>query len=767
MVDSTYRIYRAQRMATLGAVGLAAMAWSMPTLAQEAGQDAAPQASEGDPEFLGAIVVTARRRSETLQNTPVAITAIQPAQLDAKGTMDIGDLQGTAPNLLITQQPTGASAANISIRGIAFADVEKSFDPAVGIYVDDVYIGTSTGQYLDFFDIDSIEVLRGPQGTLFGRNTIAGVINIRRSKPTMEFGGKLEASVGSYGTIGLRGVLNVPVIPDVLGVKFFEFHQQSDGFQKDVATGKHLGASNSENFGAAIRFNPSSALDMVLTLEKQDQKFDTYMASTLVPGDVFCGFVPSGACGGNLTDDLYDVYKSIDSPGFYKAKAATLNVDWDAGPVTVTSVTSYRESHERTLYDVGSAGLFIVDRPQTYDQFSQELRFAGDLFQGFDYVAGLYYFKSNYELDQSTTVFGAPAGGIHVIGHSESYAGFVDFNWEVLDTVRISGGGRWTHDKKRYQFPRILTGSVSDSWSKFTPKITVDWRPNSELMLYATWSRGYRSGGFSGRAGTVFSASTPYNPETVDSYELGAKTTWLDGRMTLNVAGFYTDYKDIQQSSVITADNAQGNETIVVNAAGAKIKGVEADLAIEPVDRLHFHASVGYTDAKFKGFIVGQPITQADGSKFVRPLDYSAVQPIFAPKWTLSFNGDYTIQAGAADITLSAGYRYLAAYDQQIAPDPALYGQLLADGPSDTPFIVPRNDPRVRSDPQNLVDLSIAVSFPIDDEGKTARFKLFARNVLNDKGPSFAFAVAAYPNLWHYAVPREPRVVGASFGIDF
>ena len=174
--------------------------------------------------------------------------------------MNITELQGAAPSVLITTQSTGAATANISIRGIAFADVEKSFDPAVGVNVDGVYIGTSTGQLLDFFDIASIEILRGPQGTLFGRNTIAGVINIRRTRPTGEWGGKFEASWGSYNEIGLRGVLNVPVVKDVLAAKLFEFHQQSDGYYKDAFSDQHLGRSNQENFGAAFLLTPTSEL---------------------------------------------------------------------------------------------------------------------------------------------------------------------------------------------------------------------------------------------------------------------------------------------------------------------------------------------------------------------------------------------------------------------------------------------------------------------------------------------------------------------------
>ena len=245
-----------------------------PLLAQDAAPDSAtPETESTDPVE---IIVTARRRNESIQSTPVAITAISPAQLESKASMNIGDLQGAAPNVLITQQPTGATAANISIRGIAFADVEKSFDPSVGVNVDGVYIGTSTGQFLDFFDIQSIEILRGPQGTLFGRNTIAGVINIRRSRPTGEWGGKFEASLSSYGTVGVRAVVNVPVVPDVLAAKFFEFHTESGGYLRDADTGKHLGKSNTENFGAALLFTPAEGFDALLTIEQQSQRFDTY-----------------------------------------------------------------------------------------------------------------------------------------------------------------------------------------------------------------------------------------------------------------------------------------------------------------------------------------------------------------------------------------------------------------------------------------------------------------------------------------------------------
>ncbi|MGK2286291.1 TonB-dependent receptor [Pedomonas sp. V897] len=755
------------KVLSCGLVGHACMAaWPLAVLAQQpAPTDSAPTVSELT---ANEIIVTARRRDETLQTTPVAVTALQPSMLEAKATMNIGDLQGAAPNVLITQQPTGASTANIAIRGIAFADVEKSFDPAVGVNVDGVYIGTSTGQFLDFFDIESIEILRGPQGTLFGRNTIAGVINIRRTRPTGEWGAKLEASYGSYDTIGLRGVLNIPLVEDVLAVKLFEFHQQTDGYMRDAFTRERLGRNNSENFGATFLLTPTDNFEAILTLEEQDQRFDSYFGSLMQTGDVFCSFVPAEACNRNKTDDIYEVFRAIDSRGKYRAKAATLEMSLDTDPLRFDSVSSYRESKERQIFDLGEPGLYIADRDQKYHQFSQEFRASGQLTDTFDFVSGLYYFVSKYRLYQETTVFGAFAGAQDTRGKSESYAAFLDMNWEFAPQLRLSGGGRFTHDKKAYRNPFLYSGAAKESWSKFTPKVTLDYRPNDDMMVYGTWSRGYRSGGFNGRGLTVYSASTPYDPETVDSYELGLKSTFLDRAVSLNIAGFYTDYKDIQQSSTITLAGGQGNETIVTNAAGAKIKGIEADLTVQPIDDLTFRASVGYTDASFRGFLVEQPVTLADASIITRVFDFSKVNPIFAPKWTLSLNGEYVVRLeGETTLTFTAGYRYLSPYDQQIAPDPSLYPGLLADPNGTSVVPVPRNDPRVRSDPQNLLDLSVSLAFPVGNGKSRGRLTGFVRNVLDDRGPSFAFTVATFPPLWAYATPREPRVFGVQLGFEY
>ena len=716
---------------------------------------------------IGDIIVTARRRNETLQTTPVAVTAIAPAQLEGAAALTIGDLQGAAPNVLITVQSTGAATANISIRGIAFADVDKSFDPAVGVNIDGVYIGTSTGQMLDFFDIESIEILRGPQGTLFGRNTIAGVMNIRRSRPTGEWSGKFEAGLASYDQFTARGVVNVPVIPGLLAAKFFEMHSDGSGYYKQIGTGKHRGGSNNENFGASFLLTPSDSFDALLTLEKQVQDFDPVNGSLTQTGDVFCPFVP--VCDGSITEDIYTVFPVNPTIGRYRAPAATLEMNLDTGPVRFISITSYRESKELQQQDFATAGLYLAHRRQKYRQFSQELRGSGKISDSFDYVAGLYYFDSKYNLLQDTTVFGGPTPLQDTTGKSESYAAFIDLNWEIFDRVRLSGGGRYTHDKKQMQTTVVgaFTGpDASKSWSKFTPKVGLDYRPTDDLMIYGSWSRGYRSGGFNGRGLSFVSATTPYDPETVDAYELGLKSEFWDRKIALNIAGFYTDYKDIQQSTTITLAGGVGNETIVTNAASAKIKGVEVDLTLRPVRALTINSSFGYTHSKFGGFVTSQPVT---GVAFPVQFDLSDVDLIYAPKITFSINGEYALPValGAVngEIKLNAGYRYLSRYDQQIAADPAT--PVPATVTPDTIVTVERNDPRLRSDAQNLVDASLSFIWDMNRSGAKARATVFVRNLLDDRGPNTAFTVAAFPTLWAFAAAREPRIWGAQLGFEF
>ena len=761
-----FSISRFRMLAALGSVSLTALA--APAFAAEAA--AAPTAAAAPDEGVQEIIVSARRRNESLGTTPISITAITTSQLENKASANLGDLQGAAPNLLITQQNSGGAAANLAIRGLTYADIEKSQEPTVGVVVDGVFIGTSTGQYLDFFDIEQIEVLRGPQGTLFGRNTIGGVINIRRTRPTGRLGVKAEVSYGSFGTFQGRAVVNAP-LGDTLALKGFYFHNESDGFYHQYGTNAHRGGSKNDNFGASLLFTPSNDFNALLTVEKQNQKFDVVNSNLAKTGEVFCVFEPANECNRNNTTDLYTVFGSP-ADSHYSAPAATLEMNGNLGSVKLTSVTGYRESKEDQTqdFDSSSTDLYYTHRKQNYYQFSQEVRGAGKLSDSFDYVVGGYYFKSKYNLFQSTRLFGfnpaispdvADTNPQSVTGKTESVAFFGDFDWAFAERFRLSFGGRWTQDKKQLSNSFLQTGLIGTGdakFSKFTPKVGLDFRPNDDTMLYASWSRGYRSGGFSSRAATATTASTPFQPEVVDSYEVGTKIAAFDRKLQFNISGFIAKYKNLQQNTTIPG-GPTGNQTITSNVGSADIKGIEADLTARPVTGLTLRAAVGLLDSKFKNFVAGNVIF---GTADIRQFDYSANDPIYSPKATLSGSIEYELPVTFAVMTANVGIRHISPYDQQISLG-ALTGNTGSPyNPALGNVIVNGNDPRVRTNTQNLLDASLTTV--VDLDGKKVKLTVYGRNLTDDRGTSAAFTVAG---LWSFASAREPRAFGATLGFEF
>ncbi|AXU21007.1 TonB-dependent receptor (plasmid) [Novosphingobium sp. THN1] len=806
------RTTAARRMLAV-AMTTTALGLALPAFATEADEPQAVQADEttaADAGDTGAIIVTARRRSETLQSTPVAITAVNTAFLESKAAVNIGDLQGAAPGLLITQQNSGAQAANISIRGLTYADIEKSQTPTVGVLVDGVVIGTNTGQLQDAFDIAQLEVLRGPQGTLFGANTIGGVINIQRTKPTMKPGLKAEATFAKFGTFSTKLLANYGN-EESWGVKAWYFHNETDGFYKNVTRNVDAGWSNGENYGASLLFKPvGSGFDAQLTVAQVEQVFDPVVSSLANSSEAFCSqptldFIgslsglpagsilaaPARECNRNNTTDLYTTFGSAASSN-YKAPEATLEMNYDLGGVTLTSITGWRKSTEAQTQDFDgmSVDLYYVDRRQHYEQWSQELRAAGNLLDGLDYVVGGFYFHSKYDLTQWSRVLAnspniAPTlfdrNSQHVEGLTESYAVFGDFNWKVAEQIRVSFGGRYSHDRKelfngfaggklidpdsvqKSQFVPVGTGKAS--FNKFTPKVGIDWRPNQDVMVYASWSRGYRSGGFSPRAATAATASTPFQPETVDAYEVGVKLSAFDRKLELNLAGFVSDYKDMQQNLTVPG-GPTGNQTITGNVpGGALIKGIEADGTLRLTENFRITGSIAIMDSHFRNFVTcgayaaGPVATNACGTGLV-PFNYSANRLIYAPDFTASLGAEYVAPTGFGDITTNVGWRHISPYDEQLSAaslTPTLNGSGQA-----TLITVGGNDPRVRTTTQDLVDASMTFNFDIDDA--KAYLRVFTRNLLNEKTTTHAFTVAG---LWSFGMALEPRTYGVTAGFKF
>jgi iron complex outermembrane recepter protein len=681
---------------------------------------------------------------------------------------DIRDLVGRTPNLVIDPVNAGPSAAAISIRGISFEDIEKSFDPAVGVLVDDVYIGTNTGQLLDFFDFESVEVLRGPQGTLFGRNTTAGVIKLQRTKPTGEFGVRALGTIGDYGRRDLRIVVNTPKVADLISFKGFWLRAQSDDYYDNQTLGKDFGGRTYDNYGLAARVERGS-LDVVFTWDRVKERTDFDQSATSVTGvDLNClqipipgvGLIrPAGTpdveCDRNTGNDLYTTFSNVPGRALNDGDNFTINGVFEIGDFLISSVTGWRDSDEsvRQDFDSTSINFFDTNRVQTYRQFSQELRLSGEVTEAVDFVTGIYYFNNRYTLDQTTffgpflqAAAGLPAQGGNLVDHrGKSTALFADVQWQITEDLRLSVGGRYTWDEKSIVNDYLKTGlpqftaDESEKWSQFTPRASIDYS-FGENLVYASYSRGYRAGGFNGRGQTDLSATTPYDPETVDSFELGFKSAFLDNRVTLNVAGFLTKYNDKQEEVVRPAPPPAGQETLVQNAATATIKGLEVEVRAQATEGLSFNSSLGLLDAQYDEFdtLVNGVLTDISNRQMRRTPDVS-----------FSLGADWSIPVGElGTVDLAASYRHVSSFQTTIV------------GAPNDPTI---NDPRGLAQARNLLDASAAMTFDLDDIGKM-RVAVFGRNLTDDRGLSSTLPVAG---LFTFSAARPPRTFGFEVGFEF
>ncbi len=733
--------------------------------AQEAPADMAGAAEEEVDG--GSIIVTARRRDEAIQDVPLSVTAVPPAQLERMVSPDLEQLKGTVPNLIIDPVASGPNGAAIAIRGISFEDIEKSFDPAVGLVIDGVYFGSNTGQLADLFDIESIEVLRGPQGTLFGRNTTGGVINLRRTTPTGEWGAEIKGKIGNYGQRGASAVINAPVIEDLIALKVYNNFTEVGGWVRNETKGVSAPNVQTNNFGVALLITPSDTVSLKLTYDRYDldsPNNDVVAPTSLTSYDLVCRInpatgltlsgVPLSQCNRNTGDDLYTTYQDEDTFMEYGQNTYIAELEWEISPdLTLTSVTSRMDTkeHSRTDFEASSITFFSSDRTQAYRQWSQEVRLAGQLGDMIDFVVGGFYFSNGYD-SRNLTNFGPffqaigrqPQAVLEPDYDSNSLAFFADVDFQLTDDLRVSVGGRYTEDEKTITsvIPGFFVGSGAFEGSKFTPKVTVDYNVNADLMVYASYSEGYRSGGVNGRGASLFSIMSTYEPETVKAYEVGFKSSWFDNSVTFNASAFYSDYLDKQESVMrLTAPGTSANaqETVTANAASAELKGLELELAVRPSNGFELSGAVGLLDAKYDSFITLDA--------FGNPVDRSSLNLRRTPKITAQMGANYSWEIPDGEVILAAEYIYIDEYDVVINPDP------------NDPTI---NDLRGLIDSQNNVNASITYTKYIRDA--EVSFRLFMRNILDDRGLGSATIV---PRLFADGVARPPRTYGVETVLRF
>ncbi len=742
------------------------------------------------------IIVQAQRREENVQDVPIAVTAFNQEILEQSAIEDIRDFAGRSPGLVVDNVGAGPSAAAISIRGISFEDIEKSFDPAVGVSVDGVIIGTNTGQLLDAFDIESIEILRGPQGTLFGRNTIAGVINLRRTAPTGELGVKASLSYAEFDTLRGRAIVNLPQIGDFLSLKGFFSYDRTDGFLFNATQNRRAGENKIWSGGVTALIEPSDSISARITYEHLEQRGETVTASTSrsgAGGDLICNapiFAPPNECNRGTRDrSVYTIFQNITTPLSYDADSITGELNVDIGDLTLTSVTGWQKSDEDVISDFDSSSIdfFSTQRIQEYDQFSQELRLSGNLSDRIDFVLGLYYFESEYTLLQRSN-FGFTSPGpvvlrADVAHESESYAAFADVRWQATDRLTLGGGLRYTDDKKsifnNFGQPDVLVQlsipnwngecvgvvgflpspplppglpayasadncSGSASFDKVTWRAYASYELGDNRLVYGSVSTGFRSGGFNGRASSPTSLG-PYQPETVTAYEIGLKADWLDRALRTNLALFQTDYNNKQEETVQPSPPGSANpqETVVSNAASARIRGFEAEITVVPSAELSFFASLSILDAEYQSFF-------RDVTGDLIPDDVSTLDLRRSPNvtWSAGFNWEKPVRDGI--FRLNPVFRFTDEYNTCIvAAQPAIVGAII-------------NDPRCETDSREILDVTASYSFDIGDG--ELKFSAFARNLLNDRGISSTLPVAS---LLTFSGVRAPRQFGGEILFKF
>ncbi|HEV2079719.1 MAG TPA: TonB-dependent receptor [Allosphingosinicella sp.] len=716
---------------------LAALAGAAPAFAQipqEQEQPAGTQVSEEQQavavnEVIGEegstqdqeIIVTARRRLESLQDVPIAVTAYSGEALERQGALDITDISDTTPNVTIETSRGSNTTLTAFIRGVGQQDPVAGFEAGVGLYLDDVFINRPQGAVLDIYDVERIEVLRGPQGTLYGRNTIGGAIKYvtRRLDDDPSF--RARANLGTYSQADLILSASTPLAEGVrVGASGARLSR--GGF------GRNLNIPGLENYNrdiwaarGTVELEPLANLFVRFSGDYTQDDSDPRNGRRLIPGRL---------SGAPVLEDEFDTRAGLNTPeqevkSYGGAMRAELGV---GGGLTLRNILAYRRDRTSTPIDFDSLPAADVDVPAKYrnKQFSNEFQalYEGSRLQG---VAGVYYLDANanniFDVILATTgsLIGVPGFTASTFGDvdTKTWAVFADLTYDLTEQFSVSLGGRYTNDERDATvIRRNLRGGASPAlggqgvqlgaltsdfrgektFKEFTPRASLTFEPNDNNTFYASYSKGFKGGGFDPRGLSTVAPDLNgngvrepdeifdyflFDPEKVDSYEVGYKASLLDRRLRFALAGFYADYKDVQVPGSVGAV-VNGIPTFVgvtTNAGAATFKGLEAEVLATlfrgPGSRLNLAGTLGYLDAEYDEFVTNVANFNADGSPAPgtrgRPVDVADFRRIQnTPKWTMSATLDYSTNMAGGDLNASTTLSYRSKTFQFETPSPFL-----------------------------------------------------------------------------------------------
>lgn len=619
------------------------------------------------------VIVTAERRAESLQDTPMSVSAYSGELVNEGGIKSMEDIAIRTPNFKMTA--FNIAEPQLYMRGIGNTNDSAGADPAVAVFIDDVYVGRASGATTDLYDLDRIEVLRGPQGTLYGRNAAGGAVNIFTKKPQQEFEARVGLTVGNEGLVNLRGYINGPISDKVSG-KVTINARERDGFAKNINTGQDLEDDDTKSVRGQLLITPSDNVDVLLGFDYTDINLsgdNRYLTNLDVVGNgPGLGFAGQLQAANDLIDNdprksNHDEIQSSEKEILGLSARVDVDLEWG----TLTSITAWRESESswhqslnpQLSTRVGGLGLQEVDdgAVQDAEQFSQEIRISGTS-ETIKWVGGVFYFTEEIDRDERFFTYWDPTtflaaftiGDVSFLqeAQNDSFAAFGQLTWDMSDSLALTLGARYTKDEKEidneaishippslgilYGIPLIgppYTVSADESWNETTVRATIDWKISDNHMLYFTYSEGFKSGAFVGQQRSPEIASTAIQPELATNLELGARTEWLDGRLRFNATFFDLEYDDLQVWFLVN------NELNAINAA-AEVDGFESDFAIAFTENFNIVGSYATMDAEFsEGGNAGNDLPRAPESS-----------------WSLTANLAVPMASGALDLMLTASY---------------------------------------------------------------------------------------------------------------
>ncbi len=617
---------------------------------------ATPGAMAQAPSYLEEIVVTAQKRAESLQETPISLVAFGAERLEKLGITDIGDLQGNVPNLQLSPHPNSATTPRIFIRGVGNFDDQITQDPSVAVYMDGVYIARNQGMGMDVADIERIEVLRGPQGTLYGRNATGGAINFITRAPELDtLAFSQTVGVGNRGHRRSRTMLNVP-LGDTLAARFSYLISERDGYVRNSGSGEsHFGSEDRQALRADFRWQPADDWDVRYAYDRsriQDTPF--FLASNQPLGSS----LKRPRRSDPSVDDLQAHDVTIDGH--------QLTVSWDGSEtLTLRSISAYREV-DSFLYQDYLSGLFgpfaslITEDNVNQRQWSQEFQALGSLMDNrLEYVAGVYFVRDS---GNTRIINVLPDPGVVIQANASivnrAYAVYAQGTYIpnlLEDRLSVTVGGRWSRDQRRATLEDFLVsngglvptagpGRGSLSFNDFSPSLTLEYQLEESVNLYAKVATGYKSGGFNVRASSIESFQQGFEEESLISYEAGIKSEWLENRLRVNAAVFRADYDDIQLNT--QSDLTDPTIADILNAGEATIQGAELELTAVPVPRLQLGLSYAYLSARY------DRITDVTGSNVTDQYTF-----VNAPRHSVFVDLDYDIASLTfGDLSLNVNY---------------------------------------------------------------------------------------------------------------